>query len=59
LFAKTKRARLNLPNQGTGIPYDNKQAHARVVSIMLILSSLKITSFWFEIQSEMLLIFYF
>lgn len=41
-FLQTKKAwRLNLLVRGTGIPTHNKQAHARVVSIVLIISCVK------------------
>ncbi|SNZ01720.1 hypothetical protein SAMN06265377_3562 [Flagellimonas pacifica] len=43
---------LNLLVWGTGIPCNNKRAHARVVSHLLIVSLQKITSFQTKTPSE-------
>lgn len=44
---------LNLPTWGTGIPCNDKRAHARVVSLLLIISlQLKTPVFEVENQSE-------
>ena len=47
-----KGAELNLSTSGTGIPCNDKRAHARVVSRLLIVPLQKITSFLVGTPSE-------
>ncbi len=48
-----KGVELNLPTGGTGIPWNDKRAHARDVSLLLILSFLKLPVFQSRFKAKL------